>query len=479
MRDKHSEDIEQAVEIYISRKNSFSLEELFEYLHAHNYSLRKSDRKHITSLLYNSGSLLKDPDKDRYISRASFFNGITFTIQPASFELKNNILIPGHRFLGFSNPENYPWETSVKTERNTFLKLKKFKADVKDLINFYTFFNYHKMFSLFLADIPENQKLFVENGYNSALISVFDMKDYYRNYNMKAGDAVETTVLDWENSTFSFKFLGGNKKEKKKCRDRWIEKLDRALIRSFELSGPLAADSQTAYAFYFMGKETDSSPCLHPENYLKETKKTGLSDYHGLRCFWYKDSNPESALFERENNEIQEQGTTYSIDAILKDTGNILREGDITAYILEEFFQPEGSVDNAARRIFPESGEHFVNPFQKETFYRYLNEIWDNLIRGYNRIGDEKSGEIREKTLILMDRILVMLRKTGGYDISEIQADKAAARLKPLQYALSRLLDELNKKRFLSDSVIREFTEILEDLDNQTTAIEKELRQLL
>ena len=170
------------------------------------------------------------------------------------------------------------------------------------------------------------------------------------------------------------------------------------------------------------------------------------------------------------------QGAAGSIDAILQDIGNILKESDVEAYLLDELFIPDGSVDNAAVRIISNPGDDpFVTPFQKETFFRYMNELWDLLRSTYSIVADEKSGEIRAEALLLMDTYL------SYYALScpeKAQTEHAPGgtgsthnSLASLQYTLSRLLEDLNTRRFLSDREIRELNELLEILTDKTEAL--------
>ena len=45
---------------------------------------------------------------EKYIAAEALFNGAEFLIVPDGFEIENNILIPGHRFVAFMSGELFP-----------------------------------------------------------------------------------------------------------------------------------------------------------------------------------------------------------------------------------------------------------------------------------------------------------------------------------------------------------------------------------
>ena len=60
-------------------------------------------------LAYCSDLVAIEPGS-RYRSAAELFNGAEFLIVPDGFEIDNNILIPGHRFVPFMAEEIFPSE---------------------------------------------------------------------------------------------------------------------------------------------------------------------------------------------------------------------------------------------------------------------------------------------------------------------------------------------------------------------------------
>ena len=75
---------------------------------------------------------------ERYVNAEKLFNGAEFMIVPDGFEIDNNILIPGHRFVPFMDQELFPSEITLKEAgAKKSQSYREFTASAEEIIRYH------------------------------------------------------------------------------------------------------------------------------------------------------------------------------------------------------------------------------------------------------------------------------------------------------------------------------------------------------
>ncbi len=428
---KHSGELEKAIDSFIINRKEFDFHTLLSFLKKRDYAVPKEEKHQIKRILSRSPYLLGNPDTDIYVTRAAFFNNFSFILTPSLFEIENGIIIPGHRFLGYLSPRVFPWHITVLTGQGAPVVFKTFTSGLPEILNYYTFFAHRELFSLFMADNPVNNIIFNGKGYHSVQISALDMKDFYMYHAFKEGDSIQLTTEDWDTGRYTCTFLSRKEMQarKKDDRNREVRRLDRTLMQDFERYGPLPAGDQLAHAYFSLRETAGTAPYLNPDAYLAETKKVMLTDYFGLKCFWYLDADPET-------RPRVSTRAFHSIDAILEDNGCLLREHGMRVYFLDEHARENGSFKHVLNHTCPDR-ENTFSDRQKKTFERYCRELWNETEKGTPEKIPGMRTPLRRQVLKLMDRHLALSRKLKCNTVSRGKAYQAFKHLVPLYTDLS------------------------------------------
>ncbi len=438
---KHSGEMEEDIHTFIKTRSRFSLKDIVLFLNRAGYRIPKEGKTELTRLLSRSQYLLSISGSNSYTHRSVFFRNFSFLVSPSPLEIKKGILIPGHRFIGVTDPHLLPWKITVQIDEATPAAHKTFKTSIPEILPFYTLFERRKIFSLLMKDKSKNSALLEGGGYDDVRITVLNMKDFYSQHSFKEGDSVEITVEDWEEGRCFCTFLSNRERKtrKKEDRNRGVNRLDRTLMEDFEQYGPLPAGDQLAHAYFSAGESAGQAPYISLETYLETTQKVILTDYMGSRCLWYSGRDPESIYLAKERIPRQARAL-YSLNVLLETSGLMLRERDIRAYFVHEHRLRKGSMEHAVNRFCPEKEDTFTADLLQDTFNRYCRDLWEETGKQPSRIQPAARTDSHSRALKLMDRHLALWRKIREDTVSEGKAYELLKILNPLYTDLSCFL---------------------------------------
>ena len=132
-----------------------------------------------------------------YRPAAQLFNGAEFLIVPDGFEIDNNILIPGHRFVPFMHEDLFPSEITLK-EAGARKKQGsvEFTDQAENIIKYHLLLGAETLFDFFAAEAEENIESAKSSTNPKLKLSVLDMKKFYAETDFAEGDALLVKVVD-------------------------------------------------------------------------------------------------------------------------------------------------------------------------------------------------------------------------------------------------------------------------------------------
>lgn len=170
----------------------FTLEDLFEET-----GLKKNrrDETEIHQLLMTIDEFVEDDGT--FYPKVTFLKDIPIRISPTEFEIKNDILIPGHRILPF-HPTGAPVDYVSMTYKGKPVKTRKINLQMRDLQIYFSLMDLQKLPILNIEDL-------LEEGADLH-IQVCDLKQFYKTNRFKSGDTIILRSEDFEVGLFSMSY---------------------------------------------------------------------------------------------------------------------------------------------------------------------------------------------------------------------------------------------------------------------------------
>ena len=105
--------------------------------------------------------ILVDADPDffrdggRVCRREAFFSGRAFLITPETWEIEAGILVPGHRFVPYLDPEVFPSEVVLRTGRRR-IRTKEASLPLAQVVGCFPLLGTEQMVDVLMAESPAN-----------------------------------------------------------------------------------------------------------------------------------------------------------------------------------------------------------------------------------------------------------------------------------------------------------------------------------
>ncbi len=269
--------------------NPFSVAELRNYLTDQKIKCTEDDVK---SILYDNDFIFV-LQNDMFISRAGAFTNRIFSFKPTLEEFQAEAFVPGHRFMPFLSPGEYPYNAKlisygkmlprVEVEITTNLAM-----DIHSLLG-------EGYIMPYIFDDPANDKFNVASFKQNQLpatvrLTGFSLKPLIEN-GYQYGDRIIGRVIDWAESVIEVSFLPGSKAsaitESAMERVQWYKDFETGLLRIIEKIGPCASiESQLAYLFLEEQQTLCKLNCGSCEEFLKYTEEIGFKPYGVESRIW-------------------------------------------------------------------------------------------------------------------------------------------------------------------------------------------------
>ena len=446
----------------------------------------------ILRMLDADEALFRDGE-ETFAGRADFFTGKTFLVTPDVFEIRQGILIPGHRTAAFVSPEVSPSEVEWAEAGKAPVPVKEFSAALDMIYNYYLLLGSEQLLDYLVADHPDNAELAGDGADGKATICVYDMAEFYKAHDFQNGDALVCEVEDWLNGKIRFRYLAAADRES--GRD-WSNAFADALedvIRQFEHYFDIP--EQLAWAF-FTGRDTlfqKPEKMLSCDEFIRTTDRIEISyqeDHTVLTsCADEFDSNDgfdhdedcscgdEHHHHHHHRSDLPEEvriskGETEDFARMLRELGSLLTPVEVDSFILDSCSFRSPDYDDFFRRCFGGTDLVFADDAQEAVFHNMLEERWETFTANYDRENDLVKAELRGQILEILDAKMEFL---NNVEDPEALPQAEMRRLAEISIYLDEFLRLLNSpKHELPEEEAEEMAEKIADLaDTQNILIEK------
>lgn len=415
-------------------------------------------------------------DGDLVRSREFVFEKRKFLITPEAWEIDDGILVPGHRFVPFLDPEVFSSEAVMRCGRRR-IRMREATLTMSRTIGCFPLLGTEQMLDVLMAESPDNG--FLRSGVrgdSEVKLAVFDFSDFYREHDFEEGDALACEVVDYRKGVVSCKFLSGSKRSaarKKAFVGTFGDACEKAIRRFGDY---LDVPEVLAWSFFFGGKDLDE-PGASLDEFIRESPSIVLAsgaDGRGeLRCAAPDDAEDDGAVLP-EGLAIS-SGETGTLPAMLKATGAAVTPDELDGFILDACATRETDFANFYARAFRGGGPDFTDEAQEAVFMNVVEERFEDLTGHYDRVDDELKAPLRSSIMEAVEERLEFFSEAAAWDGGAERLD--AGKLRRLALAAGRLeslLRTLNREDFIPDSVeISRLEQQLEaHLDEQDAALE-------
>ena len=383
---------------------------------------------------------------ESYAVRAEFFRGQEFMIVPDGFEIDNNILIPGHRFVPFMPEDIFPSGISLKEAgARKRQPMREFAGQAENIIKYHLLMGAETLFDFFAAEDHEN----IENAKNSAnpllKLTVLDMEKFYAETDFKEGDTLLVTVLDSSKGEYEFRLGNGKERSSKKMAvyrakfESVMEKVTEELlpgspiieqIRCAFVNAPellknpamsldelLIGDSVFDIAF-----DQDGSSLIKRDDENDDPADTHTHDGH-CSCGCH-DGHEHAHNHQLPENVTIGSGETGSLESMLEKLFPMLSMVELDAILLDNLKNHDLDFNSFYSRAFGESALPFADGMQEACFFNSLEERFEEMLESYPREYDAETGVIRSQIVeFTIERCTLLAELSEIADELEIKTE--------------------------------------------------------
>ena len=464
-----SAEIESAIQQLMQKKNAVAtVEKVCDFLGCNREDEELKRRLHF----YLAGDdAFYSLDDENFYRRSDFFNGESFVITPTAWEVENDILIIGHRFQTFVNPEIFPSEITVKSGRKNIAK-KLLCEKLENIFPYHMLMGAEQLSDFFIGEDVANAHWKSKSGFNVKInINILDMKDFYLEKDMKFGDALFFTVLDYDKGNLKVSKIEASGRNPDKIIEwcRTFEDKVGEIADKFESYPDLP--EQLRMAYFLGGKSLFGKEGASLDEFIQGAEKVEIA-FDSDHTILVRRTDEEIA----ENPELPDgisisSGESSSLKAILKSIGSSLSEIEIDSYILESCFDRDRDFDAFLNKVFDFEKLSFADEAQQTVFLNFLEDRFEQLSANYNRFNDEEKAPLRSRILEIVTARNDFFNYIKSLDIDEknIPQDemkKIASGAMHLNSILQMLNDERHDLSEEDKEAIFEAVESAEDILN-------------
>ena len=334
--------------------------------------IKGSTMKRLNKVLLNHASLIGIEDHNFVPFRAVVekIRHVALSVQLGAWELKQGILIPGHRlipFLPVDIEENAL--TFLDPDGNEIPKLKK-SYYIQDIVPFYQY----------CARFPEEIKIneWIP-GKSCMTVTAWDMQSLYKKFSSRAGDALLLDLIDYEKGIYQVRSYSSRQHRLDKLRMRAL------YIALATQMDPLCQDD----SFCSIGLEkqllrilfsVDSKVFREVEVFSITDFLESLKEWTVVGCeaggvqmvpVWQTDPGP----FIRVDANRAVKGELSSLNKIFQDLQLSFDALEFKSILYTVMASDKYKLESVFFLLFGGQGDLFTDKKQHEVFYGYLREL--------------------------------------------------------------------------------------------------------
>ena len=424
--------------------------------------------------------LIENYETFNYIPKNIFFQNADFLISPTEEEIRDGILIPGHRFMPFLSHEVLPAHATLICANGNKVDRLNIERHRNDLFIYFTFFGFENMNRYFLTDHDENCAIMEASPHDNPMVklTVFDMAALYAEHNVTPGDAFRLTVKNWKQGHYTLSFVSKMDlaSQQHEC-SKWCKTFEKNLQEVINWCGPHTdVNDQFATALLTSDFPKTKAP-IHLGGFYGQCKHIELQQTPDGVILWHQGESVRDAYLDSiENTPASATGRRDSLDAILSDIGLSLNENEITAYMLDALSCGHTDSNVVMKRCFAgRDATYFTDENQADIFNDLFITLWEKLSANYNPKRDKVYAPVRSRILAILDAQLGWLRDCDkkGLLPSELPQEpmmELAHACAILSSTLGLLTDGSTKA-----SEIKELSKILQPMEQRCKELLNEL----
>lgn len=342
----------------------------------------------------------------QWMSRRAFFSTGSFSIAPTRLEIRNGILIPGHRCIPFANPILLPHEYRFLFEGSP-IPLTTSEGPPGDFYPYYDLYGEEYAPQYLARENPENEESFNADAYEDppeVSISTLDMRVLYRELSFVPGDRFVARVADWKGGIFELERAEkGNDSTRAAALADWVSAAEEGFQKSFDALGPGAStEEQIAFAYWYGGPRLLQTPSYSLEEFLYEKTDRIETVAYGMETrFWRAGKEiPDSGPWSAEAGPPDKT----DIEILLARLGVPVSEYVVESYIRDAFYLKDSEIHRIFERLLPSA----VKVDQNERLFiaQFIAEAREDLAQTYNYFSDKDTGPLRSRVAELHTAVI-------------------------------------------------------------------------
>jgi hypothetical protein len=360
----------------------------------------------------------------RWISRRGCFEPVRFVISPTKMELRNGILIPGHRCVPFAYSALLPHEYTFLW-KGVSIPVVFTEGTPDEFHPYYNIFGEEYALQYIARDNPENEESFnndPEEYPAEVYIHTLDMRNIYREVSFVPGDRFVVRTADWKNGIFELEKVG---KDEWSAADlySWFEAAEGGFEDSLNLLGPsTSTEEQIAYAYWYGGSRMREVPAWSLEEFLYEkTDRIEVAAYGIETRFWYSGREIPD-LKDLDGNQTRPDKTL--LEEILSRKNIPISEYVVQAYVRDALYRGDKDIPRIIKRIVPPCIE--LNVQERKCLSEYIAEVLREFVKTYSPFTDKAIGPIRQRVGELHTAVIELVTRLEKADIDPSSLPKHA-----------------------------------------------------
>jgi hypothetical protein len=433
---------EALYDFLMDRIEPFSLKEVTAAVRAkdsHRYGRLSNE----IAFLINTQLLAFEISTNKWLTRRGCFFDARFVIAPTRIELLNGILIPGHRFVPFANPNHLPneyqffWNGKELSFTNT-------EASPEEIYPYYSILGEEFAPQYISQENDENADAFNDDPYEDPVevsIKTIDMRRFYRETGFIPGDRIVVTINDWKSSAFNFERVSKDEWNDAEL-NSWLLAAEAGFKKSFETIGfDCTTEEQVAWAYFSGGERMRDVPAFSLEDFLyNKTDKIETIQYGIESRFWF--AGKEIPDFKRLEG-IRTQSDETPLEAALLQLNIPVSEFVVQSYVRDSLFRNDVDVAQVLQRIVPTSVK--ANKWYLEMLAANIIETYKEFKPKYSLFTDQKAGPIRQRVAELHTAVIdLSTRLERGETDARWLPEHAFIILSQIQRHASGILERLD-----------------------------------
>ncbi|MCP4154872.1 MAG: hypothetical protein GY757_44530 [bacterium] len=263
--------------------------------------------------------------KRKFHPRHCFLQDIPFRIEPTAFEIREGILVPGHRMLPFHpfgfimDGVTFKWKNSKIKPRTKSFKMEELQV-------------YFRLMDLQKVPI-QNIEAILEEGADLE-IQVCDMASFYKKNNFQEGDSIIVKPLNFREGTFFLKYdplenFETHILEIEKVNRKFLSVLRKVIDTNLVLPN---VEKQLLYTYFYLRDDVVSIPGSSLETLLDQNLEISFASLpNGRTIFHFSnqdfediDAYPHFKDYLENGDEELDFGTIDGILQYLENNNNIV-----------------------------------------------------------------------------------------------------------------------------------------------------------